>query len=176
MGPTSDVQQSAHIEPVSGTSEVGPTTFQQDQSAKKKLMKSNNENAGDVSTIPQENDEIGRQSAHVEPVSETSEVGPTTFQQNQSAKMKPMKSNNENEGDVSTIPQESDESARQSAHVEPVSGTSDVELTTFQQDQSAKMKPMKSNNENEGDVSTIPQESDESVQYFMDRRGFLRGK
>ena len=34
--------------------------------------------------------------------------------------------------------------------------------TTFQQDQSAKMIPMKSNNENEGDVSTIPQESKES--------------
>ena len=50
-----------------------------------------------------------QQAAQVEPVSGTSEVGPTTFQQNQSAKMKPMKSNNENEGDVSTIPQESDE-------------------------------------------------------------------
>ena len=34
--------------------------------------------------------------------------------------------------------------------------------TTFQQDQSAKKKPQKSNNENEGDVSTILQESDES--------------
>jgi len=53
-------------------------------------------------------------------------------------------------------------SAQQSAHVEPVSGTSGVRPTTFQQDQSAKMKPMKSNNENEGDVSTIPQESVES--------------
>ena len=52
--------------------------------------------------------------------------------------------------------------AQQSAHVEPVSGTSEVGPTTFQQDQSAKMKPMKSNNENEGSVSTIPQESDES--------------
>jgi hypothetical protein len=31
--------------------------------------------------------------------------------------------------------------------------------TTFQQDQSAKKKPKKSNNENEGNVSTIPQES-----------------
>jgi hypothetical protein len=37
-------------------------------------------------------------------------VGPITFQQDQSAKKKPQKSNNENEGDVSTIPQESDES------------------------------------------------------------------
>jgi hypothetical protein len=53
-------QQSAQVEPVSGTSGVGPTTFQQDQSAKKKHMKSNNENAGDVSTIPQESDESGR--------------------------------------------------------------------------------------------------------------------
>jgi hypothetical protein len=35
-------QQSAHVKPVSGTSEVGPTTFQ-----------------GDVSTIPQESDESG---------------------------------------------------------------------------------------------------------------------
>ena len=52
--------------------------------------------------------------------------------------------------------------AQQSAHVEPVSGTSEVGPTTFQQDQSANMKPAKSNNENEGDVSTIPQESDES--------------
>ena len=125
-------------------------------------MKSNNENAGDVSTIPQESDESAQQSAHIEPVSGTSEVGPTTFQQDQSAQMKPMKSKNENEGDVSTISQESDESAQQSAEVEPVSGTSGVGPTTFQQDQSAKMKPMKSNNENEGDVSTIPQESDES--------------
>jgi hypothetical protein len=31
--------------------------------------------------------------------------------------------------------------------------------TTSQQDQSAKKKPKKSSNENEGDVSTIPQES-----------------
>ena len=53
-------------------------------------------------------------------------------------------------------------SAQQSAQVEPVSGTSEVGPTTFQQDQSVKMKPMKSNNENEQDVSTIPQESDES--------------
>ena len=37
-------------------------------------------------------------------------MGPTTFQQDQSAKKKPQKSNNENEVDVSTIPQESDES------------------------------------------------------------------
>ena len=50
---------------------------------------------------------LARQSALVEPVSRTSEVGPTTFQQDQSANMK---SNNENEGNVSTIPQESDES------------------------------------------------------------------
>jgi hypothetical protein len=34
--------------------------------------------------------------------------------------------------------------------------------TTFQQDQSDKKKPKKSNNENEGNVSTIPQASDES--------------
>ena len=43
--------------------------------------------------------------------------------------------------------------------------------TTFQQDQSATKKPQKSNNENEGDVSTIPQESDESDEsgkYFND--------
>jgi hypothetical protein len=33
---------------------------------------------------------------------------------------------------------------------------------TSQQDQSAKKKPKKSNNENEGDVSTILQESDGS--------------
>ena len=46
-------------------------------------------------------------------------------------------------------------SAQQSAQVEPVSRTS------FQQNQSAKKKPMKSNNENEGDVSTILQESEE---------------
>ena len=52
--------------------------------------------------------------------------------------------------------------AQQSVHVEPVSGTSEVGPTTFQQDQSANMKPVKSNNENEGDVSTIPQESDKS--------------
>jgi hypothetical protein len=37
-----------------------------------------------------------------------------------------------------------------------------VEHTTFQQGQSAKKKPQKSNNENEGDVSTLPQESEES--------------
>ena len=49
-------QQSAQVEPVSGTSRVGPTTFQQDQSAKKKRKKSNNEN---VSTILQESDESG---------------------------------------------------------------------------------------------------------------------
>ena len=53
-----------------------------------------------------------RQSAQGEPVSETSGVGyktllPTTSQQDQSAKKKPKKSSNENEGDVSTIPQES---------------------------------------------------------------------
>jgi hypothetical protein len=58
-------------------------------------------------------------------------------------------------------------SAQQSAQVEPVSGTSGMEFkrpspTTFQQDQSAKKKPKKSNNENEGNVSTLPQESDES--------------
>jgi hypothetical protein len=58
-------------------------------------------------------------------------------------------------------------SAQQSAQGEPVSGTSGVEYkrqppTTSQQDQSAKKKPKKSNNENEGDVSTIPQASDES--------------
>ena len=34
--------------------------------------------------------------------------------------------------------------------------------TTSQQDESAKKKPKISNNENEGDVSIIPQESDES--------------
>ena len=53
-----------------------------------------------------------RQSAEDEPVSETSGVGyktlpPTTSQQDQSAKKKPKKSSNGNEGDVSTIPQES---------------------------------------------------------------------
>jgi hypothetical protein len=58
-------------------------------------------------------------------------------------------------------------SAQQSAHGEPVSETSGMGYktlpsTTSQQDQSAKKKPKKSNNENEGDVSTIPQESDES--------------
>jgi hypothetical protein len=53
------VQQSAQVEPVSGTSGLGPTTFQQDQSAKKKPMKSNNENEGDVSTILQESEESG---------------------------------------------------------------------------------------------------------------------
>ena len=49
-------RQSAHVKPVSGTSEVGPTTFQQDQSAN---MKSNSENEGNISTIPQESDESG---------------------------------------------------------------------------------------------------------------------
>jgi hypothetical protein len=34
--------------------------------------------------------------------------------------------------------------------------------TISQQDQSAKKKPKKSNNENEGDVSTMLEESDES--------------
>ena len=58
-------------------------------------------------------------------------------------------------------------SAQQSAHGEPVSETSGMGYktlpsTTSQQDKSAKKKPKKSNNENEGDVSTIPQESDES--------------
>jgi hypothetical protein len=57
-------QQSAQVEPVSGTSGVGykrlpPTTSQQDHSAKKKPKKSNNENEGDVSTIPQESQESG---------------------------------------------------------------------------------------------------------------------
>ena len=57
--------------------------------------------------------------------------------------------------------------ARQSAQVEPVSGTSGVGYkrlppTTSQQDRSAKKKPKKLNNENEGDVSTILQENDES--------------
>ena len=52
-------QQSAQGEPVSGRSGVGPTTFQQDQSAKKKPKKSKNENEGDVSTILQESDESG---------------------------------------------------------------------------------------------------------------------
>ena len=57
-------QQSAHVEPASGTSGVGykglpPTTSQQDQSAKKKHKKSNNENEGDVSTILQESDKSG---------------------------------------------------------------------------------------------------------------------
>ena len=196
-------QQSAQVEPVSRTS------FQQNQSAKKKPMKSNNENEGDVSTILQESDEIAQQSAQVEPVSGTSGVGykrlpPTTSQQNQSAKKKRKKSNNENEEDVSTILQESDGSAQQSAQIEPVSGTSGVRPTasqqegdvytipqesdesaqqsnqgkpvsgtsgvgykrlpptSSQQDHSAKKKPKKSNNENEGDVFTIPQESDES--------------
>ena len=157
-------QQSVQVKPVSGTSGVGPTTFQQDQSAN---MKSNNENEGNVSTIPQESGESAQQSAHVEPVSGTSEEGSTTFQQDQSTNMKPMKSNNENEGDVSTIPQESDESAQQSAQGELVSGTSGVGYkrlppTTSQQDQSAKKKPQKPNNENEGHAWTIPQESDES--------------
>jgi hypothetical protein len=53
-------------------------------------------------------------------------------------------------------------SAQQSAQVDPVSGTSWMGPTTFLQDQSAKIKPMKSNNENEGDVSTILQQCDES--------------
>jgi hypothetical protein len=58
-------------------------------------------------------------------------------------------------------------SAQQSSQVEPVSRTSGsgnkrLRLTTSQQNQSAKKKPEKSNNENEGNVSTIPQESDES--------------
>ena len=57
-------QQSAQGELVSGTSGVGykrlpPTTSQQDHSAKKKPKKSNNENVGDVSTIPQESQESG---------------------------------------------------------------------------------------------------------------------
>ena len=52
-------QQSAQVEPVSGTSRVGPLTFQHDQSGKNKPMKSNNENEGDVSTILQEIDESG---------------------------------------------------------------------------------------------------------------------
>ena len=50
-------------------------------------------------------------------------------------------------------------SAQQFAQVDPVSGTSGVGLTTSQQDHSAKKKPKKSNNENEGDVSTILQKS-----------------
>ena len=50
--------------PVSGTSGVGykrlpPTISQQDQSAKKKPKKSNNENEGNVLTIFQESDENG---------------------------------------------------------------------------------------------------------------------
>ena len=58
-------------------------------------------------------------------------------------------------------------SAQQSSQVEPVSRTSGsgnkrLRLATSQQNQSAKKKPEKSNNENEGNVSTIPQESDES--------------
>jgi hypothetical protein len=57
-------QQSAQVEPVSGTSGVGykrppPTTSQQDQSDKKKLKKSNNENEGNVSTMLEESDESG---------------------------------------------------------------------------------------------------------------------
>jgi hypothetical protein len=57
-------QQSAQVEPVSGTSGVGykrlpPTTSPQGQSAKKKCKKSNNENEEDVSTILQESDENG---------------------------------------------------------------------------------------------------------------------
>ena len=75
--------------------------------------------------------------------------------------------------DVSTIPQESDESAQQSAQGELVSGTSGVGYkrmppTTSQQDQSAKRKPQKPNNENEGDIWTIPQESDESDELSID--------
>ena len=38
---------------------MGPTTFQQDQSAKKKPKNSNNEDEGDVSTLLQESDECG---------------------------------------------------------------------------------------------------------------------
>ena len=58
-------------------------------------------------------------------------------------------------------------SAQQSTQGKPVSGTSGVGYkrlppTTSQQDQSANKKPKESNNENEGDVSTIPQASDES--------------
>jgi hypothetical protein len=58
-------------------------------------------------------------------------------------------------------------SAQQSNKVKPDSGTSGVGYkrlppTSSPQDHSAKKKPKKSNNENEGDVSTIPQESDES--------------
>ena len=58
------VQQSAQGELVSGTSGMGykklpPTTSQQDQSAKKKPQKQNNENKGDVWTIPQESGESG---------------------------------------------------------------------------------------------------------------------
>ena len=57
-------QQSTQGKPVSGTSGVGykrlpPASSQQDHSAKKKPKKSNNENEGDVSTIPQERDESG---------------------------------------------------------------------------------------------------------------------
>ena len=57
-------QQSAQVEPVSGTSGVGykrlpPTTSQQDHSAKKKPKKTNKKNKGDVSTIPQESQESG---------------------------------------------------------------------------------------------------------------------
>ena len=58
-------------------------------------------------------------------------------------------------------------SAQQSAYGEPVGetlgmGYKTLPSTTSQEDQSAKKKPKKSNNENEADVSTIPQESDES--------------
>jgi hypothetical protein len=58
-------------------------------------------------------------------------------------------------------------SAQQYAQGELVSGTSGVGYkrlppTTSQQDQSAKKKPQKPSNENEGDAWTIPQESDES--------------
>jgi hypothetical protein len=58
-------------------------------------------------------------------------------------------------------------SAQQSTQGKPVSGTSGVGYkrlppTSSQQDHSAKKKPKKSNNEKKGDVSTIPQERDES--------------
>jgi hypothetical protein len=58
-------------------------------------------------------------------------------------------------------------SAQQSAQVESVSGTSGVGYNrlppiTSKHYQSAKKKPKKSNNDNEGDVSTILQESDKS--------------
>ena len=58
-------------------------------------------------------------------------------------------------------------SAQQSTQGKPVSGTSGVGYkrpppTTSQQDQSDKKKLKKSNNENEGNVSTMLEESDES--------------